>query len=77
MSNIESVGGQVNQQAQSVNQTSAAVAGEAGKGFSVVADEMSIGAREMNGTSAVLAEISSRVGESIDQIGAQVDQFTV
>ena len=40
-------------------------------------NEMSIGAREMNGTSAVLAEISSKVGESIDQIGAQVDQFQV
>ena len=40
-------------------------------------NEMSIGAREMNGTSAILAEISGKVGESIDQIGAQVDQFQV
>ena len=39
--------------------------------------EMSIGAKEMNQTSAALSEISSKVNESINQIGTQIDQFQV
>ena len=40
-------------------------------------NEMSIGAKEMNQTSAALSEISSKVNESINQIGTQIDQFQV
>ncbi|MBR0497170.1 MAG: methyl-accepting chemotaxis protein [Treponema sp.] len=39
--------------------------------------EMSAGAKEMNETSAILSEISGKVGDSINQIGAQIDQFQV
>jgi methyl-accepting chemotaxis protein len=40
-------------------------------------NEMSIGAKEMNQTSAALSEISTKVNESINQIGMQIDQFQV
>ncbi len=40
-------------------------------------NEMSIGAKEMNQTSASLSEISTKVNESINQIGMQIDQFQV
>jgi methyl-accepting chemotaxis protein len=39
--------------------------------------EMSIGARDMNKTSALLSGISSKVNDSINRIGEQIDQFKV
>ena len=39
--------------------------------------EMEAGAKEMSDTSTVLSEISDKVGESINQIGTQIDQFQV
>ena len=39
--------------------------------------EMSIGAKDMNKTSALLSGISSKVNDSINQIGEQIDQFKV
>ncbi len=40
-------------------------------------DEMKAGAKKINETSSMLSEISGRMNESIDDIGCQVDQFTV
>ncbi|MBQ9627217.1 MAG: hypothetical protein IJR40_08600, partial [Treponema sp.] len=40
-------------------------------------EEMTVGAKEMNNTSAALSEISSKVGDSINMIGSQIDQFQV
>lgn len=39
--------------------------------------EMSAGAKEMNKTGSVLSDISGKVRESINRIGAQIDQFQV
>ncbi|MBQ3921781.1 MAG: HAMP domain-containing protein, partial [Spirochaetales bacterium] len=39
--------------------------------------EMSIGAKDMNKTSALLSGISSKVNDSINRIGEQIDQFKV
>ena len=39
--------------------------------------EMSLGAKEMNKTGSVLSDISGKVRESINRIGAQIDQFQV
>ena len=39
--------------------------------------EMSNGAKAMNKTSAVLSDISSKVSESVNRIGMQIDQFQV
>ena len=40
-------------------------------------EEMAIGARKINETSAALGEISYEVAGSIGQIGSQIDLFTV
>ena len=40
-------------------------------------EEISIGARKINETGAMLSEISSKVQDAIDKIGSQVDLFTV
>lgn len=40
-------------------------------------DEMSCGASEMNKTSALLSHISTKVTDSINRIGNQIDQFRV
>ena len=40
-------------------------------------NEMSAGAKDMNKTSAELSEISSKVHESIQKIGEEIDQFKV
>ena len=40
-------------------------------------EEISVGARKINETGAMLSEISGKVQDAIDQIGAQVDLFTV
>lgn len=40
-------------------------------------EEMTVGAKAMNNTSAALSEISSKVGDSINMIGSQIDQFQV
>ena len=39
--------------------------------------EMSAGAKDMNGTSAALSDISSKVHYSIQKIGKEIDQFRV
>ena len=40
-------------------------------------DEMSVGAKEMNNTGSLLSNISTKVSESINNIGNQIDQFQV
>ncbi len=40
-------------------------------------EEMSIGAKKINETGSALREVSDQIGESINQIGQQVDQFKV
>ena len=40
-------------------------------------EEMSIGAQKINDTGASLTEIAGKMRSSIDQIGAQIDQFKV
>ena len=40
-------------------------------------DEMSIGARKINETGTALSEISTKLRDSISEIGGQIDQFTV
>ncbi|MBQ2529252.1 MAG: HAMP domain-containing protein [Treponema sp.] len=40
-------------------------------------DEMSVGAAEINKTSSLLSEISTKVSDSINRIGTQIDQFKV
>ena len=40
-------------------------------------DEMSVGAAEINRTSSLLSEISTKVSDSINRIGTQIDQFKV
>ena len=40
-------------------------------------EEMSIGAKKINETGTALREVSDQIGESISQIGQQVDQFKV
>ncbi len=40
-------------------------------------EEISIGARKINETGAMLSEISGKVQDAIDKIGSQVDLFTV
>lgn len=40
-------------------------------------DEMLTGAKKINETGSSLSEIAGHVGTSINEIGNQVDQFTV
>ena len=40
-------------------------------------DEMSVGARKINETGAVLTEVSDKMKESIIKIGNQIDEFKV
>ena len=40
-------------------------------------DEMSVGARKINETGEALRGISQQVKVSIDEIGSQIDKFTV
>ncbi len=40
-------------------------------------DEMQVGAHQINETGSMLTDVSSRVAQSIDKMGSQIDQFTV
>ena len=40
-------------------------------------DEMGVGARHINETGETLREVSAQIGDSIEKIGNQVDQFKV
>ncbi|MBP5283563.1 MAG: methyl-accepting chemotaxis protein, partial [Treponema sp.] len=40
-------------------------------------DEMSVGARKINETGVVLTEVATKVRDSIDRIGEQIDEFRV
>ena len=40
-------------------------------------DEMQVGAHQISETGSMLTDVSSRVAQSIDNMGSQIDQFTV